>query len=123
MLANANFPEATIVRRPKAKLSTKARERRRQMALEALESRTLLALAYTFSFDALTNTATVSPNGAPSGAHSLVIEPVAGFLEYSVDGSIFSGAWTNVNAPPPTISVPAAPTTTVDITLVSGDHS
>ena len=84
---------------------------RRQYALETLESRTLLS--YTFGYNSVTQVATASGTVA---VDSLIIEPVSGFLEYSVNGSPFSGNWGG-------LSVPAAPTVTVDINLSSGNGS
>ncbi len=111
MVAHPSFSAAVDVRRPKAKLGTKARKRRRQMALESLENR--VVLSYTFSYNPVTMVATATGTAATD---ALVIEPVSGFLEYSVNGSPFSGNWGG-------FSVPAAPTVTVDTTLSSGDGS
>ncbi len=109
MLAHPNSSGATIVRRPKIKLGTKTPNRRRQMTLESLESR--VVLSYTFSY-----TAPVATAVGTAAVNSLVLEPVDGFLFYSVNGSAFSGNWGGT-------SVPASPTVTVDITLSSGDGS
>ena len=49
MLAHPSFPGTAIVGRSKAKVGTKARKRRRQMALESLENR--VVLSYTFSYN------------------------------------------------------------------------
>ena len=109
MLAHPDSPGATIVRRPKIKLGTKTPNRRRQMTLESLESR--VVLSYTFSY-----TAPVATAVGTAAVNSLVLEPVDGFLLYSVNGSAFSGNWGGS-------SVPASPTVSVDITLSTGDGS
>jgi hypothetical protein len=102
---------AAGVRRPEASLGTGARRRRRQLALEALESR--VVLSYTFFYNAITKVATAAGSAA---VDSLVIEPVGGLLEHSVNGGPFSAFWGR-------LQVPADPTVAVEITLSSGDGS
>jgi len=101
---------AAGVGRPKAKLGTKSR-RRRQIAFESLESR--VVLSYAFAYDAFTKVATAVGDAA---VDSLVLEPVGGFLEHSVNGGPFSAAWGR-------LAVPADPTVTVDISISSGNGS
>ena len=97
MLSHSNFPGATIMGRPTAKLGTKARKRRRQIVLDSLESRVLLS--YTFSL--VGQTATVSPVAATGGPFLVDEVVVAGnpLLEWSQDnGATFSTDWGGVPA-------------------------
>ena len=110
MVANSSFPAAADVRRPSAKLSTKARKRRRQMAIESLESR--VVLSYTFSYAG--NVATALGSGG--AVDSLVLEPLGGFLLHSVNGSAFDGNWGGS-------AVPVSPLLNVNVTLSTGDGS
>src|SRR6516162_8971297 len=92
MFANSNSSGAIHARRPKVKLATKARKRRRQMALEPLESR--VVLSYTFSLAG--QTATVSPVAATGGPILIDEVVVAGnpLLEWSQDNGVtFSTDW------------------------------
>src|SRR6516162_2204986 len=92
MLAHPSFSGAADVRRPKAKVGTKARKRRRQMALEPLESR--VVLSYTFSL--VGQTATVSPVANTGGPFLIAEVFTAGqnLLEYSQDNGVtFSTNW------------------------------
>ncbi len=109
MLEFRNPGGARSMRRPKAAPGSRARRVKRQFDLEPLEVRTLLS--YVFSYDSGTQTATATGTAA---VNSLVIEPVSGFLEYSVNSGAFSGDWGG-------LSVPAAPTVTVDINLSTDD--
>ena len=95
------------------RFGVKSRRRcRQQYALEPLESR--VVLSYAFSYNPVTKVALAV--GTPA-TDSLVIEPVSGFLFYSVNGSAFSGSWGGN-------PVPADPTVSVDIhDLSSGDGS
>jgi hypothetical protein len=79
--------------------------------LELLEGRVLLT--YTFAYDSGSKVAVAAGS---SGTYSLVIEPVNGFLEYSVDGGAFSGTWGSSQ-------VPAASDVTVNITMSTGKGS
>ena len=97
-------------RRRDTRLAHRSRSKRRY-SLEQLEGRALLS--YTFSYNSGTQAATVT---GTSAVDSLVIEPVSGFLEYSVNGGGFSGNWGGN-------SVPASPTVTVSIGLSTGEGS
>ena len=86
------------------RFGTKSRKRsKRAYAVETLESRTLLA--YTFTYVPATHTATAQGDGATDG---LVISPIGGLLEHSVNGGAFDSNWTG-------FTVPAAVTETVDV--------
>ena len=90
----------------------KRAKRQREYSLEALESRTLLS--YTFSYNPATQVATAA--GSSGATDSLIIEPVSGFLYHEVNGGGFVGTWGG-------LSVPAAPTVQVNITVSTGDGS
>ncbi len=81
------------------------------MRLEPLESR--VVLSYTFSYSAPVAMAVGSTTGA---VDSLVLEPLGGFLLYSVNGAPFSGNWSGN-------TVPLSPTLQVDVQLSNGDGS
>ncbi len=87
---------------------------RRRFTVESLESRTLLS--YTFTYDPANHVATAQGTAA---VDSLVISPIGGLLEHSVNGGAFSSVWGTLEGP----TVPAANTVTVDVTLSSGDGS
>ncbi len=84
----------------------------RQCLLESLENR--VVLSYAFSYNAITQVAAAIDSGNDKDA--LVIEPVAGFLEHSVNDGTFSGDWGGM-------SVPASAAVAVDITLSTGGGS
>jgi hypothetical protein len=79
------------------------------MVPEALEPRTLLA--YTFNFNPVTMVATAVSDG--SNNDSLTIDQSAGFIDWSVNGSLPSSNWGG-------FAVPNAATVVVDITQASG---
>lgn len=84
------------------------RARRKQpWLLEPLESR--VVLSYTFSYVAPIATATGS-----GGTDALVIAPIGGFLEWSVNGGGFNQLWGG-------LPVPGTSATTVDVSLETGD--
>ena len=79
----------TGVDRPRSRLKAGKRNKRpRQSVLETLESR--VVMSYTFSYNPFTQTAQAIGSFSKD---QLVIEPVNGFLEHSVNGSPFSGSW------------------------------
>jgi len=86
-----------------------SRKRQYQMTIESLESR--VVLSYAFSYTAPVATATGS-----AAVDSLVLEPLGGFLLYSVNGAAFSANWGG-------ITVPLSPTLQVDVELSTGDGS
>jgi hypothetical protein len=105
----ANYRGAIDLRCSKTRISTRTRRRKQQVALEGLESRTLLAYTFTFASPIATATGDASKD-------ALVIEPVGGFLEHSVNGSPFSSDWSGS-------MVPASAAITVQISLSTGDGS
>jgi hypothetical protein len=86
--------------------------RNRHYSLESLENR--IVLSYTFSYNVSTQVAAATDSG--TSKDSLVIEPVSGFLEHSVNDGAFSGDWGGM-------TVPASSSVAVDITLSTGDGS
>ena len=79
--------------------------------LESLERRTLLA--YTFTYNPVTHVATAQGDAATD---ALIISPIGGLLEHSVNGGAFDSDWTGFN-------VSAANTETVDVNVGTGDGS
>ncbi|MFI5460191.1 MAG: beta strand repeat-containing protein, partial [Isosphaerales bacterium] len=106
----SNSRGATGSRRLKTPL-VKRTKRQRRYTLESLESRTLLA--YTFTYNPVTHVATAQGDAATD---ALVISPIGGLLEHSVNGGAFDSNWTG-------FTVPAAITETVDVNLGTGDGS
>jgi hypothetical protein len=86
------------------------RRSKRTYALEMLESRTLLAYVFTYNG---TDAATATGGAA---VDSLIISPIGGLLEHSVDGGAFNDLWSG-------LTVPAANTQTVTINVSTGDGS
>ena len=120
MLTHPRFPTVADVQRPKAKVGTKARKRRRQMALESLESRTLLS--YTFSL--VGQSATVSPVAATGGPMLIDEVVVAGtpLLEWSQDNGVtFSLDWDSATPGDQTLGANTA--SSINLTPTSGAGS
>ncbi len=107
----SNLRGASSSRRLKTRLGARTKRTRQQFALEPLESR--VVLSYTFSYSAPVAMAVGSTTGA---VDSLVLEPLGGFLLYSVNGAPFSGNWSGN-------TVPLSPTLQVDVQLSNGDGS
>jgi large repetitive protein len=91
--------------------ATRKKLARRQRFMEKLEDRVLLS--YGFTYNTGTKVATATGNAA---SDSLVLEPIGGFVEYSVDGSAFSANWGG-NA------VPTSPSLVIDIFVSTDDGS
>ena len=70
-------------------------------------------MTYSFSYDPTLQLATVTGD---TSVDALTIEPVSGYLEYSVNGGAFSSDWSGS-------TVPASSSVTVSIGLSSGDGS
>jgi large repetitive protein len=111
MTLSSNFRNTSDSRRPTPSQRAVARRKKRQYALEPLEGRTLLT--YTFTYNAVTHVATAQGDAA---VDALVISPVGGLLEHSVNGSAFDSDWNGS-------TVPAATTETVDVNVGTGDGS
>ena len=84
----------------------------RQCLLESLENR--VVLSYAFSYNVATHVAAAIGSG--NSIDALVIEPVSGFLEHSVNDGTFSADWGGM-------TVPASAAVAVDISLSTGDGS
>jgi len=82
--------------------------------LESLEDRTLLTVPYTLSYSS--GVASALGTSDTSQSHSLVIEPLDGFLYYNVDNSGWSGDWGGS-------SVPLSPSLVVNVLVTAGDGS
>ena len=87
---------------------------KRRFQLESLEDRTLLTLPYAFSYSS--GVATALGTSDSSQSHSLVIEPLGGFLYYDVDDMGWSGNWGGS-------AVPLSPTLEVNVSISAGDGS
>jgi len=111
MHAPLAFPRMAAVRNPRVKMGKKARKTRHSVGLESLENR--VVLSYTFSYNPGTMVATAVGTMATD---SLVIEPVSGLLEYSVNGGALSSNWGGQ-------TVGAQSDVTVNIDVSSGDGS
>lgn len=115
MSVNPNRRGTLSARHRMTSLSRNKRSRR-TYAVEALESRTLLA--YTFVYTDVNN---VVLNGG-AVADSLVIDSNGfGNLEYSINGSAFSADWDP--AAPGVQLIDASPATTVTVNLSTGNGS
>ncbi len=111
MLAPLAFPDLSALRNLRVKMGRRAKKRWHNVGLEALENR--VVLSYTFSYDPGTMVAMAVGTAATD---SLVIKPVSGSLEYSVNGSTFSSDWGGQ-------TVSAQSNVTVELDLSSGDGS
>ncbi|HZZ42239.1 MAG TPA: hypothetical protein VFE58_04835 [Tepidisphaeraceae bacterium] len=105
----SNYPSVRTSTRNKLNNTTRRKTALQKALFEGLENRCL----FSYTFDLVGNAASATGDASTD---SLVIAPIGGLLEHSVNGGAFSSDW-NGN------TVPASNTITVTVNLTTGDGS